>query len=739
MAEDQNNPCLIAEVIVDQKLPLVLSYKVPSHLENIIQEGCRCQIPLRQKTLKGFVLSLKKEIPSSPLKTLLDISDSFILPRALLKLCEWMSRYYATPLSKVLHFFVPKIMKESSLTQTLTHGQFNPEAQEELLLFLQTKYPRRKKVFAFVESSLQDKSVLSLKEIKKTLSSELYQECVDKNWIIAQKKTSQLEFETVSRIKKTLTEEQQDVSLNLRSALRDNRLSVHLIHGVCGSGKTEVYFEAIEEALQQGLGIIYMVPEVALAPQTINRLKSRFNVPIALIHHQVSDGIKKQDFEDLIEGRVSLVVGARSAIFAPIKNLGLIIIDEEHESAYKQEGMPTYHAKDVAIMRARIEHAMVILGSATPSIETFYQATIGKIILHTLKSRPFKTSMPDIELVSLGTEFQKAQGLGLFAEPTLKALEENFKRGEQSLIFINRRGYNALVQCSSCAEAIKCNSCSIPMTFHKQDNKLICHFCGFQTTPPQVCPLCSHETMQYKGVGTQLVEAKLSKTFKESRVLRIDKDSTAKKGSLDNYFQIFSSQGADILIGTQMIAKGLDFSGLTLAIILNIDGTFNRPDFRAHEEAFQLMMQVAGRVGRSILKGKVYIQTFNPHHPLCLKAKEHDYLSFYRSEIEERKLYSYPPFSRLIRFVFSDIDESRLLEYAQAFRKMLARDLPEDYCIEPLNPCFHEVIEKHYRFHFIIKGLKPVKLYQIIQSIDKELKAPSTLRRLIDVDPVTTS
>jgi primosomal protein N' (replication factor Y) (superfamily II helicase) len=739
MAEHQNPPFLVADVVIDQAIPLVLTYAIPSFLQNADLIGKRCEVPFRNKTLKGFIFEVKEQDSIDKLKTLISISDCLHLPDKLMKLALWMSKYYVTPLSKVLHFFVPKIIKQQDMEEVFTHGKLNLSFKELMCDFIHLHHPKKKSLKSFISESLENDLTHSLTVLKKKLKKELFEVFQNNAWITFVKKTNTLEFENIASIKKILTHEQKKVASDLLDSLNQPQSSVHLLYGVCGSGKTEVYFEVIEEALKQKKGIIYLIPEVALAPQTISRIKKRFNVPISLIHHAVSDGVKKKDYEALLSGDVQFVVGARSAVFAPVKNLGLIIIDEEHESAYKQEGMPTYHAKDVAIMRARLENAMLILGSATPSIETFYQTTLGKIKRHHLMERPSSFSLPTIHLANLGTEFQKAQGLYLFAEKPLKELEDNFKRGEQSLIFINRRGYNSLQQCSSCAEAIKCKNCSIAMTFHKNDGLLSCHFCGYNQVPPQSCPLCGHATLQFKGVGTQQVEAKLHMFLKEAKILRVDKDTTSKKGSLETLFETFSSKGADILIGTQMIAKGLDFSHLTLAIILNIDGTFNRPDFRAHEEAFQLMTQVAGRAGRSCLKGQVFIQTHNIHHPLCLQAQAGDYFKFYESEIKERELYAYPPFSRLVRFLFAGRSQEKTLRYAENFRCFLLRSLPKDYTIEPIIPCFHEMIDNQFRFQFLIKGKQAIKLYEIIKDLDHNIKMPSDLRRLIDVDPLTIS
>lgn len=739
MANDQDPSFLVADVVIDQHIPMVLSYKIPDDLKDQDLLGKRCQIPLKNQIVKGFICQIKTVSNADKLKTLIAVSEAIQLPPKLLKLAFWMSKYYVSPLSKVLQFFVPKAIKDQNIEPNFTHAVIKKDLQEQILDYLKANFPKKKKLRLFVEEALEEQSTYTISALKKKLSKTIYEVFETNEWLEFSKKSNALDFETLITTKKTLTDAQKKVSSDLIHYFQNNTSTIHLLHGVCGSGKTEVFCEVIEEALRQKKGIIYLIPEVALAPQTIHRLKKRFNVPISLMHHAINDGMKKREYEGLLSGQIQFVVGARSAIFAPVKDLGLIIIDEEHEQAYKQEGMPTYNAKDVAIMRARLETAMVILGSATPSIETYYQTTVGKIIKHELHARPSGAILPEIHLAALGTEFQKAQGLHLFAQRPLQELEANFKRGEQSLIFINRRGYHSLQQCSSCAEAIKCQNCSIAMTHHKSDGLLICHFCGFQQAPPSSCPLCGQATMQFKGAGTQLVEAKLKSFLNQARVIRIDKDTTSKKGSLEGLFETFSSHGADILIGTQMVAKGLDFSHLTLAIILNIDGTFNRPDFRAHEEAFQLMTQVAGRTGRSCLKGQVFIQTSNTDHPLCLMAKEGDYQSFYQNEINERRNYLYPPFSRLVRFVFAGQDMAKTQSYAENFRALLLKSLPEDYTIEPLVPCFHELIDKHYRLHFLIKGQKAVKLYEIIETIDRHLKSPFGIKRLIDVDPLTIS
>lgn len=738
MATDQIASCLVCEVITDQKIPLVLSYVVPHEWIQDAEVGKRVEVPIKNRFVKGFIYSLKEEKEASHLKSVAKISKTQAISPKLLELAVWMSKYYVTPLSKVLSYFVPKLIKKQDLDPQKTHGQLDKTSIPQLEKWLQEHHPRKKKVFSFLERIKSSSDSFSLKELKKQLGTALFDIAFQNQWILQENKTHLLEFEPVQSAKKILTDEQKQASAKMLSYLGQNGFSIHLLHGVCGSGKTEVYFELIEEVLKLSKSVIYLVPEVALAPQTIQRLKKRFQVPIALIHHQVSDGIKKQDYEALQKGQIKIAVGARSALFSPMKNLGLIVVDEEHEAAYKQEGMPTYHAKDVAIMRAKLEDCMVVLGSATPSCESYYQALQGKMILHELKHRPNTSQLPDIHLATLGTDFQKAQGLNLFAEPVIKALRKNFEMGEQSLIFINRRGYHVLQQCTSCAEAIKCQNCSIPMTYHKHELKLSCHYCSYEQNVPKECPLCGSETMQFKGVGTQYVESRLQKALPEARILRVDKDTTTKKGAIDNYFEIFSSQGADILIGTQMIAKGLDFSNLTLAIVLNIDGAFNRPDFRAHEEAFQLMTQVAGRAGRSLLKGQVYIQTTNPDHFLCQVAKMQDYKRFYEKEILDRQTYHYPPFSRLVRFVFSDQNLDRLKNYAEMFRQHLLKALPENYIIEPLASCMHEMIDKHYRYQFLIKGPKPIKLYQIIEAIDKKHTLPHSLKRLIDVDPKTT-
>lgn len=737
MESDQDTLCLVAECVIDQHIPITLSYVVPKNLKDLAKVGSRCQVPLRDKSVKGFILSLKEQEASLSLKEIEEILTHVEIQPKLLELALWMSRYYVTSLSRVLHFFVPKVIKEKAYEKTYTHAFFEKNALDLISSYLKEHHPRKKKAQSFIETLDAENTTHTISDLKKQLSLPLYEMFCQKGWIIQKEIDFEDDFDPIISQKKILTDEQAFCARSIISHL-NHTFSCHLIFGVCGSGKTEVYFEVMEACLKQNKSIIYLIPEVSLAPQTILRIKRRFHEKVALFHHKISDGIKAKDWEELKEGKTSIVVGARSAIFAPMKNLGLVIIDEEHEGAYKQESMPTYHTKDVALMRCKFENAMLLLGSATPSIESFHYAKEGKITLHTLKNRPSHATLPEIFLTSLQTEFIKAQGFHLFSEKALKELEINFKRGEQSLIFINRRGYHSQQMCSSCHEPIVCHQCSIPLTFHKNDNALICHYCGFSTPAKQECPSCKSPTLKFKGYGTQLVETKLNQIFQEAKILRIDKDTTSKKDALENLIDTFSSKGADILIGTQMIAKGLDFSHLTLAIIVNMDSLIHRPDFRAHEQAFQLMTQVAGRAGRSDLKGQVIIQTLSPELPIFQKAQNQDYESFFNEEIQVRQSFDYPPFSRLTRFVFSAKDLPKLENYAKTFRQKLIEKCSSNITIEPVISCFHEKIEGEYRLHMLIKSKQAIKLYQILEEIDKSFRLAFGIKRVIDVDPQST-
>jgi len=432
-----------------------------------------------------------------------------------------------------------------------------------------------------------------------------------------------------------------------------------LLHGVTGSGKTEIYLRAIAHALERGTGAIVLVPEISLTPQTVERFKARFSsgnlkTLVAVLHSHLSAGERHDEWQKIRQGRARIVIGARSAIFSPIEKLGLIIVDEEHEYSYKQEESPHYNARDCAVVRAQLESAVVVLGSATPSLESYYNARIGKYTLLELPTRVDDQKMPLVRVVDMRLEARREKGTPIFSQMLRERILQRLERGEQTILFLNRRGYASSLQCPKCGFVAGCPNCSVSLTYHRHNQRLICHICGYTSAAPTVCPEpnCKNPAIRYAGVGTERVEETLPKLFPKARIARMDSDSLKRKDDYRRILGDFRTGKIDILLGTQMIAKGLHFPNVTLVGIIYADLALHMPDFRAGERTFQLLTQVAGRAGRGEIEGEVVVQAFTPFHPAIQYARRHDFLGFYEQEIEFREQLNYPPLSRIAMLTF---------------------------------------------------------------------------------------
>jgi primosomal protein N' (replication factor Y) len=536
---------------------------------------------------------------------------------------------------------------------------------------------------------------------------------------------------------KTLHAEQQSVLAGICATLDTGRFGVHLVQGVTGSGKTEVYLQAIQHALDLGKSALLLVPEVALTSQTIERFRARFQQKIALFHHKRSLGEKSSDWHSLKERRAMIALGARSALFCPAQNLGLIIVDEEHDSSYKQsEEMPCYHARDVAVMRGQIEQAAVVLGSATPSLESRYNAELGKYTFHRLMKRATSASIPQVQIVDMQRAYERSGGFTHFSPELIDALQQRLEKGEQTLLLLNKRGYYRMQVCKECRAVVKCPHCDLALTFHKADGLLRCHLCNATQHPQPTCVSCgSPETLQFKGFGTEHAERSLKALFPTIRTLRMDRDTTSGKEGHETLFKQFRAHKADVLIGTQMIAKGFHFPSVTLVGVLNADPALHIPDFRSAETLFQLLTQVAGRAGRAALPGEVIIQTFLPDHPLLQLAAAQDFDAFYASEIEERRLFAYPPFCRLIKIGCTGPDEPLTAAYAQHIFAALAPLLPLGASLFPPQPAGHAKVKDLYRYHLLLKIPKTLQA-PFLSAIPPP---PSTkFNYKIDIDPIST-
>lgn len=537
--------------------------------------------------------------------------------------------------------------------------------------------------------------------------------------------------------KRQLTTDQQRAYAAINEKIINQEQATFLLHGVTGSGKTEVYLQTIEDVLNQGKQAMMLVPEIALTPQMVLRFKRRFGDDVAVLHSGLSNGERYDEWQKIRDGRAQVSVGARSSVFAPFKNLGLIIIDEEHESTYKQEDYPRYHAREIAQWRSEYHHCPVILGSATPCLESYARAEKGVYQLLSLPNRVNQQALPDIDIVDMRTELSEGNR-SMFSKDLREAIQLRLDRQEQVVLFLNRRGYASFMLCRDCGYVPQCPNCDISLTYHKTTDLLKCHYCGYQETPPNQCPNCESEHIRQVGTGTQKVEELLQQEFEGACIIRMDVDTTSKKGAHEKLLTEFEKGNGDILLGTQMIAKGLDYPNITLVGVLNADTMLNLPDFRASERTYQLLTQVAGRAGRHEKAGQVIIQTYNPEHYSILDVQKNDYLTFYRQEMEYRKLGKYPPYYYLINFTISHKEMKKVMEASQHVHKILLQHLTEKALVLGPSPAALARINNEFRFQILVKFKSEPGLLQAIQFLDdyyheKFIKEKLALK--IDINP----
>ncbi|MCE5294814.1 MAG: primosomal protein N', partial [Chlamydiales bacterium] len=554
----------VAAVLLEVSIQKSLDYAIPPELAGSIQKGVSVEVPLRGKRIQGFVVDVKteSEVPN-PKPIFRALSNGPVVTLELFELAIWIARYYVCPLGKVLRTMTPAGVRKNTQAkqQMKVYRLKSPKELREACIEIRTKAPQQANILDALLMAPKDGIFLSelLEETKASHST--VKALVDKGLISIDKlRLDEDPFDDYFKTKpRILRDEQKDALDKITASLQKRQFETHLLFGITGSGKTEVYLQAIDKALELNLGVILLVPEIALTQQTIQHFKSRFDVPLAVLHHRLSDGERMQTWRDIQSGHSKICIGARSAIFCPMQNLGLIIVDEEHEPSYKQtDDSPCYHARDVAVMRAKLSKCCCVLGSATPSLESYYNAQNGKYILSVLSKRPEKSTLPKVEIVDMKREYAKAKGMTSFSELLLDKIQDRKNKGEHTILFLNRRGYHTVMSCTSCGNSIKCQHCDATLTFHKEERLVSCHLCGFCSPPPNACPTCkSYDVIKYQGVGTEKVQAMLHGIFPGIRTVRVDADSTRHKGTLEKLLGDFRSGKADVLIGTQMVAKGL--------------------------------------------------------------------------------------------------------------------------------------------------------------------------------------
>lgn len=717
-------------------------YRVPPQLHDQIAVGKRVKIPFRNRQETGFCITLLAQPEVFPVRDIQDVLDTeTLISPLLLQLAEWISNYYCCSLGEVLEAFVPRAVKNQVRSRlspfirlNLKESELDPKIQE-----LEGKYPQQARILrVFKEGVDQEFHPYELvRTLGLTISPMLTLK--KKGLLLWEQREVALdpfgELLMVPSPVLQLTPEQKLAMAQLEPLLTPQQFSVTLLEGVTGSGKTEVYLRAIQKVIEHQQQAIVLVPEIALTPQTVARFKQRFS-RVALLHSKLTDAQRHYQWKYIFEGNADVVIGPRSAVFAPLQKLGLIILDEEHETSFKQQNAPFYHAREVAIMRAKMEGSAVILGTATPSLDTYYKASTKKYHHIKLTNRVYNQSMPQVYVVDMGSEMRETKQFVLFSRLLKQSTNECLERKEQAIFFLNRRGFSTYLDCKQCGWVMKCAFCDVSMTFHKKMSRAICHYCYADEAPPESCPDCHSSTVRYLGSGTEKIEALTKTIFPTARIARMDGDSMRSGNAYQKVLSEFQRHEIDILIGTQMIAKGFDFHNVTLVGVIHADSALNFPDFRAAERTFQLIAQVSGRTGRGGKRGLVVVQTFQPQHYAIQKASRGEYENFAREELKFRENLGYPPFGFLLRILIRGEENQAVLkrseEVAETIRKIAT---PE---IEILGPAPAPImrIKNKFRFQLLAKSPNPIALQQLQRTCRKFLQSDENIQCAVDVDPL---
>lgn len=743
----------LAEVMVEvpaRNIDRTFDYVIPTELESNVVIGSRVIVPFGPRKVQGYVLGIKWSDAGEPreqkhkLKSIEQVLDETPpLTPELIELAYWMSQEYTCLTIQALQAMLPAVLKsktekrvvavqgqeqviyevkdrvsvkEVQALKLAVRGQeledklneLHPRAvkQREVIQFLVQASEQTERFFTVQEvlqSCQTTRSTLKALEASGLISIELQE--------LARDPYEHHSFSPTQPL--ALTSEQADALEKIKGSIDRCQFTPFLVHGVTGSGKTELYMQSISHVLEQGKEAIVLVPEISLTPQMVERFKGRFGNLVAVLHSRLSQGERYDEWRKIRDGKVKVAIGARSALFAPFRQLGLIIIDEEHESSYKQEETPKYHARDIAMFRGQYHQAPVMLGSATPSMESYARAQKGVYTLLSLKERIFGQELPPVTIVDMRQELQ-AGNRTMFSRSLYESIQACLDKQEQMVLFLNRRGFSTFVMCRDCGYVLQCPHCDISLTYHKTNQTHRCHYCGYTVAQIQTCPECSSPHIRFFGTGTQKVEEELLKHFPEMRVIRMDVDTTQRKGSHERLLKKFGEHQADCLLGTQMIAKGLDFEKVTLVGVIAADSLLHLPDFRSAEKTFQLLTQVSGRAGRHQLPGKVIVQTYTPEHYSIVEASHHDYPSFYQQEMRFRKQRGYPPYYYLTLITFSHEDLAFLIKESEKAVQWLKQQIsPNTIVLGPVASAIPRIKDR-YRFQCMLKYKDEPKLGTIL-------------------------
>lgn len=678
----------------------IFTYKIPEDLTDLIKLGQRVKIPfgLGNKVLDGFVLELYESFESKyKLKNIIELCDDFtVLREEDIELIKRMKERYICNYVDCIKLIIPTgiisgIKQKTNYVVSIKNeldGKHNKKPYTEIYNFI------IKNNGIYTKSELSRSFQFSLSSINTLIKNDILQ--LEEKFI---NRYDTRNFEQYAE--KRLNDKQLEAVYKIMNSSEKH----FLIHGVTGSGKTEIYMKLVSLMLKEDKEAIILVPEIALTPQMVERFKGRFGKDIAVFHSRLSKGERYDEWLRVKNKEVKVAVGARSAIFLPFSNLGLIVIDEEHENSYKSDVSPKYNAVEIGKMKSEIENCKLVLGSATPSIETYYRCLKKEYSLITIKERADGAKLPEIKIVDMRQELLN-NNKSMFSRSLLESINSCLNKKEQVILFLNRRGHSTFVSCRKCGYVFKCDNCDISLTYHSESKRLVCHYCGKTYNYTSVCPKCKSKYVKYFGVGTEKIEQEVNRIFPSAKTLRMDHDTTRTKDSYEKIYNIFKNNDADILIGTQMIAKGLDFKNVTLVGIIAADLSLNLPDYRSNEKTFQLINQVSGRAGRGAKEGLVILQTYNTENYAIKAAADNDYLGFYNQEIELRKLMNYPPYSDILLINFSSKNEEQLIKYTQNIGILLKKVCNNYSKIDMLGPCPCVIskIKEMYRWQVIFKG-----------------------------------
>ena len=749
---------MVARVTLDVAVRREFDYLVPEELEPSVHEGTRVKVPFGPREVMGVVTAVLDESPHGNLREIIKtVGGQALVTPPILRLVRWIADYYCCAPEIAMKAVLPDaVRKEEEGWRERLYVRALPQHGEPPKL---TK--RQEDLWTIVEEWRE----LPLQELVRLAgtTSATIRKLEDKGLVSIAPQISERDPYAKEHILPTQPlelNEQQATALESivesmeRLAKRDDDEAkpvgdnVFLLHGVTGSGKTEVYLQAIAHALGQGKGAIVLVPEISLTPQTVERFKARFSqgpqqTLVAVLHSHLSAGERHDEWHKIRQGRARIVIGARSAVFAPVEPLGLVIVDEEHEHSYKQEEAPRYNARDLAVVRGQQEGAAVVLGSATPCMESYHNVQRKKYGLLSLTERVDNIQMPIVRVIDMRSAARKEKGVGIFSPQLREAILQRLEKNEQVMLFLNRRGWSSSLQCPECGFVAECPNCSVSLTYHRAAQQLMCHICGHIETAPKKCPetKCGNAAIRFSGLGTEKVEAALEKGFPSARVKRMDSDTLKRKEDYRRILGDFRTGKIDILVGTQMIAKGLHFPNVTLVGIIHADLSLHIPDFRAGERTFQLLTQVAGRAGRGEVEGEVYVQSFTPFHPAIQYARRHDYVGFYEQEIEFRQQLNYPPVGRVALLTLRGRSEDRVKFVADHLRREMdtvAKELGEVVVAGPA-PAPLLRAENFYRYQIMLRTSRMPQLSRKLSALRETFQIPENLRLVIDIDPMSLS